>query len=88
MLSTGMQKAEDTFEGVRITSYALSQGSADRGAALAKKALQTMTTLIGSYPYETLTVAQVDMYYAGMEYPNLLMVQRELYLPGRETSWS
>lgn len=85
MLSTGMQKAEDTYEGIRIFSYALSQGSADRGAALAKKALATMTPLIGSYPYETLTVSQVDMYYAGMEYPNLLMVQRELYLPGRET---
>lgn len=85
MLSTGMQKTEDTYEGVRIISYALSQGSADRGAALAKKALSAMTPLVGSYPYETLTVSQVDMYYAGMEYPNLLMVQRELYLPGRET---
>ncbi len=85
MLSTGMQKAEETYEGVRILSYALSQGSADRGAALAKKALATMAPLIGSYPYETLTVSQVDMYYGGMEYPNLLMVQRELYLPGRET---
>ena len=83
-LSIGLQAAQETFEGVRIYSYALSQASAERGAQLAKKALAALTPVIGTYPYETLTVAQVEMYYAGMEYPNLLMVQRELYLPGRE----
>ncbi len=84
VLGSGMRRAEETYEGVRIYSYALSDASAERGAKLAKKALEVMTPLIGGYPYETLTVAQVNMYYAGMEYPNLLMVQRELYLPGRE----
>ncbi|HWR22213.1 MAG TPA: M1 family metallopeptidase, partial [Feifaniaceae bacterium] len=84
MLGRSMQQAKEAREDVAIYSYALSGGSAERGAALAKNVLETLSPLLGNYPYSTLTVAQADMAYAGMEYPNLLMVQRELYLPGRE----
>ena len=80
MLGLSMQHAAET----EIHSYALSDGSAVRGAAIAKSVLNTLSPILGNYPYSTLTVAQADMAYAGMEYPNLLMVQRELYLPGRE----
>jgi len=84
VLGLGMQKTEDDAGGVHIVSYALSDASAKRGAALAKSVLDTLAGKLGGYPYKTLTVAQTDMAYAGMEYPNLLMLQRELYLPGRE----
>ena len=84
MLGFSMQHAAETAGGVEIHSYALSDGSAGRGAVIAKNVLHTLSPILGNYPYSTLTVAQADMAYAGMEYPNLLMVQRELYLPGRE----
>ena len=84
MLGLSMQQAKETRGDVTVYSYALSDGSAMRGAAIVKKVLETLSPILGNYPYSTLTVAQADMTYAGMEYPNLLMVQRELYLPGRE----
>ena len=84
MLGLSMQQAKETRGEVTIHSYALSGGSAQRGAGIAKNVLDTLSPILGNYPYSTLTVAQADMAYAGMEYPNLLMVQRELYLPGRE----
>ncbi len=84
MLGLSMQQAKEPQGEVTIYSNALSEGSATRGAAIAKNVLNTLSPILGNYPYSTLTIAQADMAYAGMEYPNLLMVQRELYLPGRE----
>ncbi len=86
MLGLSMQQVKETRGDVAIYSYALSEGSAKRGAAIAKNVLDTLTPMLGNYPYSTLTVAQADMTYAGMEYPNLMMVQRELYLPGQEVA--
>lgn len=84
MLGAGMQKAEIDASGVKIHSYALSGSTSQRGAELAQKALSVFSDKLGGYPYKTLTIAQADMAYAGMEYPGLCMIQRELYLPGRE----
>ncbi len=84
MLGLSMQQAKETQGDVTIYSYALSDGSATRAAGIAKNVLSTLSPILGNYPYSTLTIAQADMAYAGMEYPNLLMVQRELYLAGRE----
>lgn len=84
MLGLSMQQAKETQGEVAIYSYALSDGSATRAANIAKNVLSTLSPILGNYPYSTLTIAQADMAYAGMEYPNLLMVQRQLYLAGRE----
>lgn len=78
--------ALETLGAVQIRSYALSEGSAQNGALHAKNALALFEELIGPYPYETLTVAQAELYSAaGMEYPAFIMIQRELYLAGKET---
>ena len=41
---------------------------------ISEKVLETLCALYGKYPYDTLTVAQIDFPFGGMEYPGLVMV--------------
>ncbi len=84
MLGERMLPASDTYKGIKLNAQALSDKSAKKSLAIVKKGLEALTPVLGEYPYSTLNIAQVEMRYAGMEYPGLLMVQRMLYLPGRE----
>lgn len=38
--------------------------------------------LYGDYPYKTFSVAQTDFYIGGMEYPNLVLIDKSLYAQG------
>ena len=84
MLTQRMYSASDAFKGIKLYAQCLSEKSAKRAAAYMKKGLEALTPILSEYPYGTLNLAQVEMRYAGMEYPGLLMVQRQLFLPGRE----
>lgn len=84
LYSSGVRQAVDTQNGVTVYSYALTDNSAARGLALAKEALAFYGNMLGAYPYKTFTVAQAELSSGGMEYPGLVMIQRELYLTGYE----
>lgn len=43
------------------------------------EAIECYSKLFGEYPYETFTLAQTDFYMGGMEYPNLVYINGELY---------
>jgi len=45
----------------------------------AKKALSCFNKLYGEYPYETLSVVASDFYIGGMEYPNMVLIDKNLY---------
>ena len=47
----------------------------------AKNALSCFNKLFGEYPYETLSVVASDFYIGGMEYPNMVLIDKYLYQP-------
>ncbi len=47
----------------------------------AKASLTCFNRLFGEYPYETLSVVASDFYIGGMEYPNMVMIDKSLYTP-------
>lgn len=85
MLLSGVEKEEQFVSGIHLKAYALSKTSTQRCLQLAEQALSVFQPYLGAYPYETLTITQAELYNAsGMEYPSMIMVQRELFLPGQE----
>ena len=52
---------------------------------LSEKILETLCGLYGKYPYDTLTVAEIDFPFGGMEYPALVMVDRSYFTAEGDT---
>lgn len=67
--------------------YSYYFGDSEYGKAAltaAVNAIKCFSELFGEYPYETFSVAQADFYIGGMEYPNLVFINRDLY--GEDTA--
>jgi aminopeptidase N len=51
----------------------------EKALEYAKNALLCFNKLYGEYPYETFSVVAADFYIGGMEYPNMVMIDKNLY---------
>lgn len=68
-----------------VYSYYFGESEYGKAALTAAvNAIKCFSELFGEYPYETFSVAQADFYIGGMEYPNLVFINRDLY--GEDTS--
>lgn len=76
-----MQAYTDVYDGIQVISYAFSEEYGKKALEYAKNALATYTDIYGEYPYPTFTVAEADFFVGGMEYPNLVLINTELYNP-------
>lgn len=66
--------------GITIKSYYFSQDNFGmRALKYAGDALEFFSEYIGPYPYKQYSVVQADFYVGGMEYPNLVMIDGDLY---------
>lgn len=85
VLSEGTYTFSENYKGVELISTALTKSSAERGLVIARECLLAFNPYLGDYPYSTLTVSQTELNNAtGVEFPGLIMIQRELYLPGND----
>ncbi len=75
------------IDGIVIHSYFLPQDRNEGLNALnyAAWAIKTFNDRFGKYPYKQFSVVQSDFFIGGMEYPNLVMVDRNLYRQNSET---
>lgn len=65
-----------------VYSYYLNNDEmGQRALEYAKASLSCFNSLFGEYPYETLSVVATDFYIGGMEYPNMVMIDKTLYTP-------
>lgn len=63
-----------------IYSYYLENDEAGESALkYAEKAINCFNKMFGEYPYETFSVVACDFYIGGMEYPNLVYIDKNLY---------
>ena len=70
------KQAGNTF----IYSYYLNDDEIGKKTIeIAENALRIFNNIFGEYPYSSLCIAESDFYIGGMEYPNLVFINTDLY---------
>ncbi|HCS73064.1 MAG TPA: peptidase M1 [Clostridiales bacterium] len=62
-----------------ITSYFYTADAGEKALDYAAKSLSFFNEVFGVYPYFQFAVVESDFYIGGMEYPNLIMLDHDLY---------
>lgn len=85
VISTDFNLKSSQIGNTLVYSYYLNDDEMGQHALeYAKAALLCFNRLFGEYPYETLSVVAADFYIGGMEYPNMVMIDKTLYTPVAE----
>ncbi|SHE90556.1 Peptidase family M1 [Caldanaerobius fijiensis DSM 17918] len=80
IISNKFKVVSEKVDGITVKSYYFSQDDFGRRALkYARDALKFFSEYIGPYPYKQYSVVQADFYVGGMEYPNLVMIDGDLY---------
>jgi hypothetical protein len=79
VISDKFKVVDTTVDGINIKSYYLTEGYGDKALKFAADAIRFYNEYIGKYPYKTYSVVETDFYLGGMEYPQLVMISKELY---------
>jgi len=77
ILSENYTAQEKVMGKTTLTYLYFNDENYEQNAAICGQALEYFNNLFGAYPYPTLTVAQADFCFGGMEYPRLVMVSAE-----------
>ncbi|MCL2866198.1 MAG: M1 family metallopeptidase [Clostridia bacterium] len=72
------------IDGVTVISYALSDAQAQKALDFSLRAMRIFSTLAGSFAYPSMTIVQTDFPFGGMEYPQCVLISRDLY-QGRDS---
>lgn len=78
VLSDSFSVLQATVNGVQISYYYTQDEDAQAHLSLIRESFSYFSEQFGAYPYETLSVAQTDFCFGGMEYPALTMINRNL----------
>ena len=79
VLSTKFKIAEQQVDGIKVKSYYFTEEYGNKALKFAVDAIKFYNDYIGKYPYKQYSVVQTDFYMGGMEYPNLVMISKDLY---------
>ncbi len=66
-------------DGIRVKSYYFDKPAGKKALGFAADAISIFNRCFGKYPYRTFSVVAADFFIGGMEYPNLVLVSKELY---------
>lgn len=81
-LSRDYQGAQALEDGVLVSVYAKQSAQAAQALGYARRALACYREAFGPYPYPSLTLAEIDFPFGGMEYPSLIMLGSALLEKG------
>ncbi len=73
------EMAETVQDGVTLRAFAFDEAEAQEALGYACYALATFSALFGDYPYADFTVCAGDLYAGGMEYPGVVLIDRDLF---------
>lgn len=79
VMSQKFKVAEGDVDGIKIKSYYFSDDYGKKALKYAMDAIKFYNSYIGKYPYKQYSVVQSDFYMGGMEYPNIVMISKDLY---------
>ncbi|MGI6702587.1 MAG: M1 family metallopeptidase [Clostridia bacterium] len=66
-------------DGITIKSYYFDKETGKKTLEFATDAISVFNRCFGKYPYKTYSVVAADFFVGGMEYPNLVLISKELY---------
>lgn len=67
---------------VEVRSYYFNEAGGKKALEVASESIEIFSRIFGVYPYKTYSVAAADFFTGGMEYPNLVFIDKELYNKG------
>lgn len=70
--------------GTTVYSYYYDREPGLRALEYGAAALGIFNELFGTYPYNQFSVVQTDFFIGGMEYPNIVLIDKSLYAPGED----
>lgn len=73
--SVGSKKTD----GTTVRSYYFDKGTGKKALEYAVDAVSIFNECFGKYPYKNYSVVAADFFVGGMEYPNLVLISKELY---------
>lgn len=79
VLSPKFKVVEGNVDGIKIKSYYFTEDYGNKALKFAMDAVKFYNSYIGKYPYNQYSVVQSDFYMGGMEYPNIVMISKDLY---------
>lgn len=79
ILSDKFSISSTNTKGTNIYSYSFDEKYGKEALEVAKDSLIVFNDLFGKYPYKTYSVVQSDFFIGGMEYPNLVMIDKDFY---------
>ncbi len=89
VISDGFQMAQGMSGDVLVTAYARDAARARELVTYARQALETFGEHYGAYVYPSLTLAEVDFPFGGMEYPRMVMLGSTLVnAGGQDLEWT
>ena len=77
--STEFQIHQKEVDGTNIYSYYFDEEGSRKALEAAAEAVRFFNSYFGKYPYDTFSVVAADFYIGGMEYPNLVLIDKTLY---------
>ncbi len=66
-------------DGIIVKSYYFDKPTGKGALTFATDAISIFNDCFGKYPYRTFSVVAADFFIGGMEYPNLVLISKELY---------
>jgi len=79
VLSDRYVQKQSHIGGVTVVSYALSDAQAQKALDFSLCAMRVFNTLAGPFAYPSMTIVQTDFPFSGMEYPQCVLISRNLY---------
>lgn len=79
ILSKKFDVKETMLDDTKVLSYSIGGLKGKETLQYGVDALKIFNSLFGTYPYEQLSIVACDFFVGGMEYPNVVMINQELY---------
>ncbi|MDD3839446.1 MAG: M1 family metallopeptidase [Clostridia bacterium] len=68
-----------SLKDIQVHSYYFTKDFGERALKYASDAIDVFNEYFGDYPYGQFSVVQTDFFIGGMEYPNVVMIDKSLY---------
>ncbi|KAB3530216.1 M1 family metallopeptidase [Alkaliphilus pronyensis] len=79
VLSKGFDIKEGVINDITVNSFTLGDEKKEEALQYGIDSIEIFNKLFGHYPYKQISIVACDFFLGGMEYPNLVMISKNLY---------
>ena len=78
VVSNKFEVISATFKDTTIEYYYFNDENAEKSLQAGVDSIKTFSSLFGEFPYKNFSIVKTDFIYGGMEYPNLIMISKDI----------